>query len=230
MKCYRCASWPCKCKDGQTIIHGDCREVLPELSFDVVVTDPPYGLSRLAPRGGVAQGTMDYKSHQSPSWDVWDPSWIESVEGKVVASFCPAGKLAEFSLAMGSDGLLIYVKSNPSPFGSSFESCVTRGVGRPEPQHVVAYNAANGQEHPSQKPLEVMRFVLKAVSFGLSILDPFMGSGTTLVAAKQLGRRATGIEIEERYCEVAAKRLEQEVLPFEPHAPDEHQHEIDASS
>jgi DNA modification methylase len=68
-------------------------------------------------------------------------------------------------------------------------------------------------EHPSPKPLNVMRWILGCLP-GETVLDPFMGSGTTLRAAKDLGRRAIGIEIEERYCEIAAKRLAQEVFDF----------------
>jgi len=76
-------------------------------------------------------------------------------------------------------------------------------------------NAAEVQGHPTTKPLALMRSLLCRLP-SISVLDPFMGSGTTLVAAKQLGRRAIGIEIEEKYCEIAAKRLSQEMLPLEP--------------
>lgn len=65
--------------------------------------------------------------------------------------------------------------------------------------------------HPTQKPLELMAWCLNFVAPG-TVLDPFMGSGTTLVAAHQLGRRAIGIELEEKYCEIAAQRLAQNVL------------------
>jgi DNA modification methylase len=68
--------------------------------------------------------------------------------------------------------------------------------------------------HPTQKPLRLMTWCLSFFPDAISILDPFMGSGTILRAAKDLGRKSIGIEIEERYCEIAAKRMAQEVIPF----------------
>ena len=70
------------------------------------------------------------------------------------------------------------------------------------------------KEHPAAKPIQLMAWLAQATTWR-TVLDPFAGSGSTLIAAAMLGRRAIGIEIEERYCEIAAKRLEQEVLPLE---------------
>lgn len=73
------------------------------------------------------------------------------------------------------------------------------------------------REHVTEKPLDVIAYLLPLLRPGTTVLDPFMGSGTTLRAAKDLGRKAIGIEIEERYCEIAARRLSQQVLPLEMH-------------
>ncbi len=77
---------------------------------------------------------------------------------------------------------------------------------------IKTYLRRDGFDHPTQKPLNIMRWCLSFCPDAQIILDPFMGSGTTLRAAKDLGRKAIGIEIEERYCEIAAKRLSQEVM------------------
>jgi hypothetical protein len=81
----------------------------------------------------------------------------------------------------------------------------------------VAYNG-DTPYHPCEKPIELMLSLLRMTTG--TVIDPFMGSGTTLVAAKQLGRKAIGIEIEERYCEIAVKRLAQEVLPLSAQEPE----------
>ena len=79
----------------------------------------------------------------------------------------------------------------------------------------LAFGDYRGKQHPTQKPLSLMRWCVLICPDVQSILDPFMGSGTTLVAAKQLGRRAIGIEIERKYCDIAIERLRQDVLPLE---------------
>ena len=70
------------------------------------------------------------------------------------------------------------------------------------------------RDHPTQKPIALMKWCMGFVPDAQTILDPFMGSGTTLRAAKDLGRKCIGIEIEEKYCEIAVRRLNQEVLPL----------------
>lgn len=196
-------------EDGAVTIYlGDCMTVS-VLGVDVIITDPPYG-SGCAPRGGRKAGTVDLDSGFREPWDTWPSGWCEWWSGPL-AAFCHSRFVFACASELRADGMLLYIKSNPSPFGSSYEPCLTRGFHRKCPQHFTAYNATNGQQHPTEKPLSIMRWVVSRSPEG-TILDPFMGSGTTLRAAKDLGRKAIGIEIEERYCEIAAKRMAQEVL------------------
>ena len=110
-------------------------------------------------------------------------------------------------------------RPNPAGFSSACEFFVwgTSGPARERenyPPGVIECYPPADREHIAQKPEDVMRWACKLALPGTVVLDPFMGSGTTLRAAKDMGCEAIGIEVDERYCEIAAKRLEQEVLDF----------------
>jgi site-specific DNA-methyltransferase (adenine-specific) len=190
-----------------TLYHGDCLEILPTLpKVDAVVTDPPYGTG-WAPRGGKAAGTLDMDSGEIPEWDVYSEAWMAHCDGVPMAVFCGQATLFRTACSVGADGQLLYVKTNPSPFGTSYEPCVTRGFKRPRQlQHWTGYNAENGQQHPTQKPTGLMQWVVSLAPQG-TILDPFMGSGTTGVACANLGRKFIGIEIERKYFDIACERI-----------------------
>jgi site-specific DNA-methyltransferase (adenine-specific) len=143
------------------------------------------------------------------------------------------GKILELFESRGySTRFLVWSKEYPPPappnsgWSSAAELCVYAYKpgrvwnGEWQERNVLTYDSYRfGQPgkvpHPTQKPLDlIQKLTTLSTSNVQTILDPFMGSGTTLVAAKNLGRKAIGIEIEERYCEIAVKRLSQEVLPF----------------
>lgn len=108
----------------------------------------------------------------------------------------------------------------------AYKSAKARGESQGDPEHRQAGDVwtdtspglgfqSHSRLHPNEKPLSIMHSLVKAtVPAGACVVDPFMGSGTTLRAAKDLGRHSIGIELEEKYCEIAAKRLAQEVLDF----------------
>ena len=197
---------------GITIYHGDCREVLPQLEYDVVVSDPPYGTGWV--RGGGAVGEFKAEFVQ-PEWDVFDVAWIDSVIALRCAIFCPVPRAKDVAVGRKPSAVLYYKKTNPRPLGSNREAIVAW----PPPYHMEewefeTYNGDN-PDHPTQKPIDLMLWLVRGMANpGEIVCDPYIGSGTTLVAAKANGNPAIGIEIEEKYCEIAAKRLSQEVLNF----------------
>lgn len=212
-----------------TIYHGDCLSVLPSIgvSASVVVTDPPYAIPTI-----VAQNRETVRN-------VGDLSLVEAtfrlVFSELSRAVGGAGRMfvfcdgvsypVIFRAAYGewSTALLVWDKGRIGmgrEFRKSHELVLHAwksstpiygdGIGRAD----ILRASPIGDErlHPAEKPADLIEQLL-AVTSG-TILDPFMGSGTTLVAAKNLGRKAIGIEIEERYCEIAAKRLSQEVFEF----------------
>jgi DNA modification methylase len=200
-------------RDGITIYHGNCADILPQLEpVDLVLTDPPYGI------GFAAQPTKWQRrdGFQPQDWDNAPPP------DEVMAAVVAAGRNAcvwggnYFTLPL-SRGWLVWVKPDAPPSMGSVELCWTNKS--MTTSHIIqpvsgVRNEQHGRLHPTQKPLRVIQWCLTFFPDAGTVLDPFVGSGTTLRAAKNLGLRAIGIEIDERYCDMAARCMAQEVLPL----------------
>ena len=215
--------------NGITIYHGDCREVLPTLTpVDLVLTDPPYNAINRASGGlrSFDKGLADSAVVDVPALA---PQLWELTTGSLYV-WCSDEQYTGWTMAFKGLGATTrkcaWWKSNPSPMNgdklwtSALELCVyarrEKAYHAPFCQPPVWKGPTESRvDHPTPKPRWLMDRLVEASSpVGGTVLDPFMGSGTTLVAAKNLGRKAIGIEIEERYAEIAAKRLSQEVLDF----------------
>lgn len=196
--------------DAVTIYHGDCREIVPTLGrFDLLLTDPPYGIGALM-KGGNNTGHWNTLSNGN-DWDMEIPDLT------LVLS------VSEKSIVWGGNyfplppcrGVLAWRKLNAVPTQADMEiAWTTLDIPAKMFAHVSG-GAMKRHGHPTQKPLALMLWCIGLAGDVQTILDPFAGSGTTGRAAKDLGRKATLIEREERYCEIAASRMAQEVLPLE---------------
>ncbi len=213
--------------DAVTIYHGDCRDILPTLGeVDLVLTDPPYGIQGGRGVGNRARGKADYATQ---GWED-SPAYIKDICVPVIAGLI--AKAARVILTPGIRHLHLYPVPDdigcfwtPAAVGTGSWGLTTfhpivfyghdqrAGIGAwPSGRQVTERPGIKG--HPCPKPLKAWTWLLAKGSTleTDTILDPFMGSGTTLRAAKDLGRKAVGIEIEERYCEVAATRMSQTVM------------------
>jgi site-specific DNA-methyltransferase (adenine-specific)/modification methylase len=191
--------------NGITIYCGDCREILPSLpKVDLVLTDPPYGLD-------IANNPFRQKFTKA-DWD------IKPIDDTLIGLIF---KCSHEQIIWGgnyfnlppSQGFLIWDKMQPQNFSSAM--CEFAWMSRKSPAKLFHKWCVDYQKyHPTQKPESLMVWCLELFPESKTILDPFMGSGTTLVASKITGRHCIGIEIEEKYCEIAVKRLSQEVMDF----------------
>jgi site-specific DNA-methyltransferase (adenine-specific) len=213
--------------EAVTLYHGDCREVTAWLEADVLVTDPPYGMAFKQGRRVNGQSSA------------WTSRWTDVTIAGDDSTEARDGALA----AWGDDrpALVFGTWKRPAPAGVRevlvWDKVVSTGMGALDvpwrPSWESIYVIGKGftgrrshgvlsvsmptldparKDHPTAKPVDLMvRLIDKTVG---TVADPFAGSGSTLVAAKQLGRKAIGVELEERYCEIIAKRLAQGVLDF----------------
>jgi DNA modification methylase len=220
---------PYYAQGGVTIYCGDARDILPQLEpVDCVLTDPPYGI-------GENRSRVMSRSRPSPRWrgayarDYGEFHWDAApVDQRLLDE---ARALGQEQIIFGgnyfslppSAAWLVWDKMNG---GNDFADCELAWTNLKQAVRIIhhcwnGFQRKGGEDrwHPTQKPLSVIRWCLSWSKTHGTILDPFMGSGTTLLAAKQLGRHAIGVEIEEKYCQIAIKRLQQDMLPFAPAPP-----------
>src|SRR4030042_1365707 len=209
---------------SQAIYCGDCREVLPHIpdkSIDLVLTDPPYGI-------GEARGKNKSREHLAQpkdyGFDTWDDKPIDQI--LIDQVILKAGHTiifgGNFYYLPPSKCWLVWDKDNTGDFAdcelawTNFSTAVRKYLWRwngmlQQPNHPKDY-----RYHPTQKPSGLFSLILADYSSENDlILDPFLGSGTTLVCAKKLGRKGIGIELEEKYCQIAKNRLSQSVMRLE---------------
>lgn len=212
---------------GITIYHGAAQDVLPLVTADVLLTDPPFGIDG----GRGSDAARDKKGRYATLSGGWEDTEDYIREQVVPVIAWAIHHVQRGAVTPGTRCLTFYPR--PAELGCFYHSTAPRHgpwgfvmfspilyyghdyrAGRGAwPSSITVMEAAEQNGHPCPKPLRAWKWLLAKVSQeGESVVDPFCGSGTTLRAAKDLGRRAIGIEIEERYCEIAARRLAQEVL------------------
>lgn len=192
-------------QDGSvTIYHGDSREIVPTLGrFDLVLTDPPYGIGHRM-KGGTWGCSEKYEKMRE--WDTHAPDLAF-----LLALACPTIIWGGNYFALPpSRCWLSWSKTNVVQTMASMELAWTN-FDKPAKEWRGKVGT-HDTGHPTQKPLALMNWCIGLAGDVQTILDPFAGSGTTGRSAKDLGRKAVLIEREERYCEIAAKRMQQEVL------------------
>lgn len=205
-----------------TLYHGDCLEEAAWLEADVLVTDPPYGMSyvsnmnrdrRNTKLGRViaADKTTAARDAALDAWDGpalvfgrWNCERPAHTRARLIWDKTPCGFMGDLSLPWGSAEEEVYV------LGDGW-------VGKREANVLRCQMLMSADrerpDHPTPKPVPLMERLIEKCPPGI-IADPFAGSGATLLAARNLGRKAIGVELEERYCEVIARRLDQQCFDF----------------
>lgn len=217
-----------------TLYHGDCRDVLPSLeprSADSLITDPPYGLAIGYGRTALGVRTIEGDADDALLLGVLGDCDSVLAEKAWAVIFCGYTHSGKVQAAAGSAGftvktVLVWDKGMPSlgeGIRNQHELAVIAKRGRLPAERFTGGNVwritrePGRPEHPHMKPAALMTRLVDYYSpeRGGVVLDPFAGSGSTLVAASRLGRKSIGIEVDERYCELIARRLGQRAFNFE---------------
>jgi len=206
-----------------TLYHGDCREVDDWLQADVLVTDPPYGMNyvsnfsrdkRNTKKGRPIQGDLSlalrdeilhaWGSRPSITFGRWSEDRPRGTHTRLIWDKGNSVGMGDLSIPWGRSDEEIYIAG--SGFSGKREGSVIRC-------QMLMSGDKDRPDHPTPKPVSLMERLIVKCPPG-TVADPFAGSGATLVAAKLQGRRVVGVELEERYCEIIARRLSQGVLDF----------------
>lgn len=224
--------------DDSVIYHGACEDVLPHLekeSVAVVLTDPPYGIEYISNHRSwiTAHIAVPIAGDDALPVEILEDIVPLMRDTAAIYWFCTEDGITPFNQVALALGLtkrrtLVWDKKNwasgdlEGDWASQCEFIPWAAKGRHllrggRPSNLLSYArevaATRVVYHPSQKPLDLLEKIIQTSSDpGDVVLDPFMGSGSTLRAAKDLGRKAIGIEKDEHYCEIAVKRLAQGVL------------------
>lgn len=213
---------PYHIEEAGIIFNCDCRDILPKLpKVDLVLTDPPYGVKRdkgfkgFKGFGGFGK-PIKRRRFEDNDWDSKRPDKVVFEQilkiGKEIIIF--GGNFFSDLLPQGTHWI-VWDKLNTMPTFGDCELIWTNSNRKSIKKITCEFNGLLGKEdlrvHPTQKPLKLIKHLINGQDL---ILDPFLGSGTTAVAAKELGRRFIGIEISQEYCDIAVKRLRQGVLNF----------------
>jgi DNA modification methylase len=203
-----------------TLYLGDCLEILPTLDkVDAVITDPPYGVKRdkgfegFEGFGGFGKPIARIR-HENDDWDSERPSKeiFDLMLSKCNFAFIFGGNYFADILPQ-STHWVVWDKLNTMPTFGDCELAWTNSDRKSVKKITVEYNGLIGKEkdrqHPTQKPVLLLERVLEAYPTNQSILDCYMGSGTTGVACMNLGRKFIGIEIEQKYFDIACERIDQ---------------------
>lgn len=213
---------PYHSEDGITIYCGDCRQIAPTLGrFDLLLTDPPYGINvdaTMAKQSGTQYGkaAAPKRHYKATDWDKEPPPrWLlEMLRAQATWQILWGGNY--YDSLPAARGWLVWDKENgDNQFADCELAWTNLDIAVRKKSHLwngMLRKDKETREHPTQKPLDIMSWCLGLAPEIKTVLDPYMGSGTTLVAAKLRGLQATGIEINEEYCEIAKRRLAQGVL------------------